>query len=113
MKKTETVKKIERYRARIDLIDAKILELLTRRFDLCRKIARCKKNGGIPLRQEKREQMILKKLVTEGQKRGLGRSFLQTIFQTILRYSRSIQKETPPEKTTVFQAPHFDKKSKI
>lgn len=93
MKSLENHEEIKHQRNIIDDIDNKIITLLSKRFNLCIQIAHYKKGKSTPIKQEKREQEILKKRAYQAEKLGIDKKFITTLFQLIMKYSRTVQKE--------------------
>lgn len=48
-------------RKKIDEIDSKIIELLNKRIELCKKIALIKKQNNLPIKNEEREKLVIKR----------------------------------------------------
>ncbi|HRU38666.1 MAG TPA: prephenate dehydratase [Candidatus Goldiibacteriota bacterium] len=81
--------KISGYRKRIDLIDAKLAELLHERAVNIKKIAAIKNAAGAPVYDLGREALILKKL-----KKGLfPEAGLRAVFNEIFSVSRAMQRK--------------------
>lgn len=72
---------IKGLREEIDKTDKKILELLSRRFSLVKMVGEYKKKNNLPILDLKREEEILQKKTTEGEKVGLSKSFVRKIWQ--------------------------------
>lgn len=91
-------------RTKIDALDQKILHLLVRRQKLILQVAQVKKLAQKAIRDERREQAILAKLIQAGQAAGLTKTDIQRIWQAIFRSARTeqkkiFQKESPSQKT--------------
>ena len=93
MKKSKNLEEIEKYRQAIDHIDAELLQLLGKRFELSKKIASHKHSEGLPIHQEAREKEILGKRLKEGREKGLSDAFVTSLFQAIFFHSKEKQKE--------------------
>lgn len=83
---------LEEYRTAIDEIDDCVLALFAKRFGIIRNITQLKEREGMPLLDKKRESQILTRLTKDGAKRGLGKQFVQAIWEIILNESRREQK---------------------
>ncbi|OVE78437.1 chorismate mutase [bacterium F11] len=83
--------KLEKQRKRIDLIDTKLLELLTERADVAKKIGQIKARSGSDIYVSDREVQILNRML-EANKGPLTDDDLEDIFQTVLTACRSLQK---------------------
>ncbi len=85
-------KNIQKLRTKINNIDAKILELLSERFEISKKIGREKKKSGLPLYDPKRELTALKKRQITGIKSNIDLKFVNKLFRLIFKYSKKVQK---------------------
>lgn len=82
---------LEHIRQEIDKIDDEIINLLSKRKDLVREIAKIKKESNKPVLDKKREQEIIERLKTKAKEQGLDESFINSIFEIILKNSRNEQ----------------------
>ena len=80
-------------RKKIDLIDIKILELLSKRFSLCKKLVLLKQRLDLTILDKKREETCLKLRKKEAKKFEISEKFSLSLFKVIFRESRLIQKE--------------------
>jgi len=81
-------------RARIDEIDAGLLELLARRKQTVDEIAMLKKEHGLPVYHPAREEDLISKRRAEAGARSLDPMMVEGIFRTIMRGSRITQGES-------------------
>ena len=83
---------MQQIRKRIDIIDEKIIQLLARRIKLVLKVGKFKKKEGLPIRDKKREEEILKKLEKQAKKLGINPEFISKLYQEMFKESRGAQK---------------------
>ena len=72
-----------RYRSRIDQVDAAIVNLLAERMDISRDMGQIKREQGVLVLQSDRYNNILSTLEASGAAKGLSAEFLRKIFETI------------------------------
>ncbi len=75
------------YRAEIDRIDDKILELLGRRFGIVRKVAKVKIKHGIPSYLGDRVNQVRDRNTARAKKYGIDEEFLRTFYTMIIYQS--------------------------
>ena len=90
--------KLEDCRKVIDAIDAEILGLLNRRADLARRIGRMKTSAGLPIVDEAREEIVIRRIVRENPG-DIADVALVSIYREILDESRRIQASIAQELT--------------
>lgn len=78
-------------RQQIDEIDAQILELLKKRTGFALQIADQKKAMELPIKDERREMVIMNKLKAKAEELGLSPKFVSTLYAVILDESRHLQ----------------------
>lgn len=74
---------IEDLRARIDIIDDSLLELLKKRMDISCKIGRYKKEHNVAIIQASRWDSILSQMLEKGKANGLSEEFVRSVFNDI------------------------------
>ena len=77
------IKKLSNYRAKIDLIDNDLVDILGKRMILSDKIGKLKKDKNVAVLQSKRWNEILGKMILEGKDNGLSEEFVLKIFKAI------------------------------
>jgi len=77
------IKKLSKYRAKIDLIDNDLVDILGKRMNLSDKIGKLKKDKNVAVLQSKRWNEILGKMILEGKDNGLSEEFVLKIFKAI------------------------------
>lgn len=83
---------IDELRARIDVIDSELLDLLALRMKVSDEIGQYKKQNNITILQAGRWEKILQKVFAYGDKQGLDSEFLEKIFKAI--HQASIDRQT-------------------
>ncbi len=76
--------KLERLRREINTTDATILQMLAKRRELSRQVIEDKAISGRPLRDEKREEELLARLIAEGRDLGLDAHHVTRIFHEVI-----------------------------
>jgi chorismate mutase/prephenate dehydratase len=74
-------------RERITALDTKLLQMLAERRQLTNHVAETKIKHNIPVRDHKREEELLLRLIQEGQKAGLDPHYVTQIFHVIIEDS--------------------------
>ena len=77
------IKKLSNYRAKIDMIDNDLVEILGKRMNISDKIGKLKKDKNVAVLQSKRWNEILGKMILEGKDNGLSEEFVLQIFKAI------------------------------
>ena len=77
------IKKLSNYRAKIDMIDNDLVDILGKRMNLSDKIGKLKKDKNVAVLQSKRWNEILGKMILEGKDNGLSEEFVLKIFKAI------------------------------
>lgn len=83
---------IDELRARIDVIDGDLLDLLANRMKVADEIGQYKKQNNITILQPNRWDKILEKVFVKGEEKGLDNEFLEKIFKAI--HQASIDRQT-------------------
>ena len=84
---------IEKLRKEIDRIDNNIITLLSKRKGIVKKIADIKRQKNKPVIDNKREQEIINRLKKLSKEKGLDENFIESIYETIINYSRNEQEK--------------------
>lgn len=82
---------LKELREKINQIDEKIINLLSDRRKLSRDIALAKENNKSPIRDQKREEELLRRLIRIGKKAGLDSNYLSKVFYEIIEDSIRLQ----------------------
>jgi chorismate mutase len=87
----EFMAKMSKLRANIDVLDANLLELLSKRMKVAVEIGQVKKEANVAVLQNNRWNEILGKMILEGEKKGLSEEFVLKMFKAI--HQESINKQ--------------------
>ncbi len=80
-------------RNQIDNLDAEVLKLLIKRFEIIKKIGNYKKKHNLPVLQKSRTESIINKVKLETQKCGYPSEFFEKIYKSIIKSSCNVQNE--------------------
>ena len=83
---------LEELRKKIDIFDEQLLDVLEKRMDVAKTIARYKKENHITVLQSRRWAEVVKRNVEIGVQKGLGDDFISTLFRAI--HQESINQQT-------------------
>ena len=83
---------LQELRAKIDAIDAGIIDAIVKRTALVKEIGRYKTAHNIEALDEGRRDALLKKWIERGETLGLSKEFVTSIIETIHSYSVSVEK---------------------
>lgn len=83
---------IDELRARIDVLDDELIQLLANRMKVSEEIGKYKKQNNITILQPGRWDKILEKVFAKGEEKGLDNEFLEKIFKAI--HQASIDRQT-------------------
>jgi len=75
---------LDDYRAQLDGIDHQIMELIARRLDICRDVARYKKREGIPMMQPARVEMVKQRAAQKARGCGVDERFARNLYGLII-----------------------------
>jgi 4-amino-4-deoxychorismate mutase len=84
---------LDELRREIDLIDGQIIQALGRRFELCRQVARLKKNERIPMMQPGRVEAVKKRCMDLGIQHGLDPDLIKDLYTLIINKSCIVETE--------------------
>jgi chorismate mutase-like protein len=79
------------FRNEIDAMDSQIIETLSRRFDLIRKVARLKKEHCIPMMQQGRVDGVKNRCTKLGIEKGLDPTLVNDIYSLIIGQSCQVE----------------------
>lgn len=77
------MQKLNEYRCQIDVADSEILEAISKRVEICKKIGYFKRQHGIPMMQPDRVAAVLEKVTRKGVLCGLSRPFVEKLYHII------------------------------
>ncbi len=87
------MKEIRRLRSKLDEIDMEILELLTERMDIAKKIGLIKKRQNLPIIDKNREKEVYDNAVKFALKHDLDNIQIESIFREIMLLSKKVQND--------------------
>ncbi len=82
---------LEKFRKQIDKIDCQIINLLSKRTKISKKVGDYKKKNNLKLQDKKREALIFKKIETLSKKYNINKNYINKLFKLILKHSKEIQ----------------------
>jgi chorismate mutase len=85
--------KLSKLRANIDVLDANLLELLSKRMKVADEIGQVKKEKNVAILQNNRWNEILEKMISEGSKKGLTEEFVTKLFKAVHQESITHQEK--------------------
>lgn len=78
-------KKLAKLRKGIDACDTRILEIFQKRFQVAKEIGKIKATGGVPVRDIRREKMVIYDRVQRGKEKKLSEHFVTTIWKALFK----------------------------
>jgi chorismate mutase len=75
---------IDRLRQDLDDIDAQLVEVVGRRFGVCREIARVKQDQAIPMMQTDRIRFVKQRTAALAAKHGVAVEFVERLYDLII-----------------------------
>ncbi|QJC34256.1 bifunctional chorismate mutase/prephenate dehydrogenase [Enterobacteriaceae endosymbiont of Donacia cinerea] len=84
--------KLSLLRNKIDLLDIKLLEILSKRLELVKKIGLIKNQYGLPIYVPEREKYIIDLKKKEAKKKGISPNFIEDIFHRVIKESYYYEK---------------------
>jgi chorismate mutase len=75
---------LDQLRADLDATDVELIEVVARRFALCRSIAETKRREQIPMMQPQRIEHVKRRCVQMGVERGLSAEFVVALYDVII-----------------------------
>lgn len=86
------MKNIDQLREEIEMIDSKILDLISERLKLARKIGIQKKNNNVKIFDKNQEDAVKKRWSVKAESLGLENKQIQKILDQILEISKETQR---------------------
>jgi len=90
---------LQRLRARIEELDAELIQVLSLRFGLIEEVASWKSRHRIPVEDGEREAFLRRFYARAARERGLDVGFVQRLFAMILEQSRRRQERSREERS--------------
>jgi len=91
------VNSLKNLRAKIDITDHQLLEILSKRMKIADEIGKIKKTQNVAILQTSRWNEILGKMILEGEQQGLSEEFVLKMFKAIHQESINHQKKVISE----------------
>lgn len=82
---------LEEYRKQIDALDQEIVDVLTRRFAIVRKVGELKAVRDMEAIQPARAQAVKDRAVRLGQDAGLDVNFMRSLYEVLIDYAHDIE----------------------
>lgn len=83
---------IQTLRKRVDEIDEQILKALSERVKVCRQIGECKKQQGLPVRDQSREKEVYGKVKEKAAKFQLEPAQIEAVYREIVNMCSNVQR---------------------
>jgi chorismate mutase-like protein len=87
----DTKNKLSPFRARIDALDDKIMELLGERFGIVREVARIKIKNDIRIVQSDRVREVKERNAKAAKKHGLSPTLIRTLYALIIDEAHTVE----------------------
>lgn len=87
------MEKLNYHRSEIDTLDEQMLELLEKRLGIVRKIADLKTRENLPIRDTKRETVILDNIAVKAEKIGLDPELAKRFFKSVIELSVEVEQK--------------------
>lgn len=86
--------RLDNLRNRIDIIDDKILKLLSRRASISQKIGELKKGRGVIVLDKHRWQVVLQSSLKKAEQLNLPKGFIKKVYTLIHEHSLRVQQNS-------------------
>lgn len=87
------MQKLNDHRKEIDKIDEQLLQLLEKRLTIVKKIADLKNQENLPIRDTKRETVILDNIAVKAEKLGLDPELAKRFFRSVIELSVEVEQK--------------------
>jgi 4-amino-4-deoxychorismate mutase len=84
---------LQRFRERLDPIDAEIARLLGERFQICREVAHYKSEHGIPMMQPERVAQVRARYLARAAEANLPEEFMAELFELLISATCKLEDE--------------------
>ena len=84
---------LEPFRERLDHIDEQIAQLLGERFDVCREVARYKREHDVPMMQPERVSQVRARYLRRGAEVNLPAEFVAELFEVLIAATCKLEDE--------------------
>lgn len=86
------MKKLDDLRTELDEIDARILDLLAKRFEKIKLIGELKKEKNMPILQKSREEVVINRAKKAALKNGIDPAYFEKIYEVVISGARNLEK---------------------
>lgn len=103
-------KSLDDFRSQLDQLDTQIVSLLARRFDVCRDVARYKRQQGIPMMQPARVQIVKQRAAERARLAGVNEEFIVALYTAIIAEACRLEDDiiqSPEIQSPDFQSAHI------
>ena len=83
---------LDNLRKNIDNIDEQLVELITKRIEIVKKIGEFKKQNNLPIVDKNRFENVLEKVEKTAIQQGLSPDFVKELYEVIHKYSCEVEK---------------------
>lgn len=87
------MQRLNKCRKDIDKIDKDIINLLSKRMKIAKKIGNFKQKEAIDIKDKKREKEVLKRVKKYGKSQKIDLKFVEDLYKKIIENSRKIEKK--------------------
>ena len=91
--RNQLLEKLNDHRSEIDKIDEQMLQLLEKRLSIVKKIANLKTQENLPIRDTKRETVILDNIATKAEKLDLDPELAKRFFRNVIELSVEVEQK--------------------
>ena len=98
--KVDAAVHLESLRAELDSVDIALLDVLRARMDCCRRIARHKRDHGVPMMQPHRIGFVQERVARYAESHSMSRSFLRTLYDLIIEEACRVENQIINERST-------------
>jgi chorismate mutase len=89
----QLLQKLKDHRKKIDTIDEQLLQLLEKRLTIVKQIADLKNQHNLPIRDTKREAVILDNIAVKAENLGLDPELAKRFFRTVINLSVEVEQK--------------------
>ncbi|NOZ82086.1 MAG: chorismate mutase [Candidatus Micrarchaeota archaeon] len=82
---------IRELRKKIDEIDSQIVLLLSKRFELGKRIGRIKRSAGLPIQDRSREAEVINRVRTLSTRSGAEPDAIEDIYRVIIKWTKKLE----------------------
>ena len=75
---------LQGFRQELDALDEELVRLVSRRLEVCDRVAGWKRENGVPMMQPHRVEQVKRRCAEMGAARGLERAFVEALYTLII-----------------------------